>query len=70
MTKFSIELIHCYTYKSSEISTKPSVSMKGRPCPCCYDFKYCEITARGDWGVASCRYDFILSETSAKGREY
>ena len=26
-----------------------SASMEGRPGPCCYDFKWSEITARGDW---------------------
>ena len=43
--------------------------MEGRLCPCCYDSKWSEITARGDWGAVPCWYDFILSEISAKDSE-
>ena len=53
-------------YKNCEISTKPSVYMEGRPCPCCYDFKWSEITARGDLGPASYWYDLKSSIMFAK----
>ena len=37
------------TYKRSDIFPKPTALREGRPIPCCYVPKCCEITARGDY---------------------
>ena len=42
--------IYIYIYIYKYISKTFGLG-KGRLFPCCYDFKLCEITARGDWKV-------------------
>ena len=45
-----------------------SASMEGRPGPCCYDFKWSEITARGDWSSEPLLFWFQMKWNDSKGR--
>ena len=42
--------------------------MEGRPYPCCYDFKWSEITARGDWSSEPLLFWFQMKWNDSKGR--
>ena len=44
-----------------------SASMEGRPYPCCYDFKWSEITARGDWSSEPLLFWFQMKWKDSKG---
>ena len=43
--------------KNMKFPQNLTVYMEGRPYPCCYDFKWSEITARGDQEARPCQYD-------------
>ena len=41
----------------------------GETCPCFYDLKWSEITAKGDWEPAPCWYAFKSSKMSVMDTE-
>ena len=41
---------------------------EGRPCPCWFDFKWSEITARGDWRPEPLLLRFQMKWNNSKGR--
>ena len=63
-----LHLLMKKTHKRGDISQKPAALREGRPCLCCYDFKWSEITAKGDWRSLPLQLWFQMKWNNSKRR--